>query len=153
MNGMLASHYIGEMGKQNSFSRKLSDYITDAKLSWADIGEVYDRIVIGNDIYDFRKGVKNLINDLKDYFPDDKAAIEQYFELVFAATKANRNFYTEKAMPGFISRIVGSMMRKKMLSFSSKTTLEVLREITDNEQLIKVLTAPIWRLWLTTGAE
>ena len=40
-------HYIGEMQRETSILKKLFDYITDGKLKWADMGEVYDRIVIG----------------------------------------------------------------------------------------------------------
>ena len=47
-------HYIGQMGKDSSFSKRLFDYITDKQLEWADMGEVYDRIVIGDQVYDPR---------------------------------------------------------------------------------------------------
>jgi all-trans-retinol 13,14-reductase len=133
-------HYVGEMGKANSFSRKMSDYITNGELSWADMGEVYDRIVIGNEIYDFRKGVKNLKQDLKEYFPEDQEAIDQYFNLVFEAVKANRGYYLEKAVPGWIAKFFGARMRRKMLKYSGKTTLAILSQITDNQKLIKILT-------------
>jgi len=52
-------HYIGEVGRERSLVRKLFDYISDGNLKWADMGEVYDRIVIGDEIYDFVKGTKN----------------------------------------------------------------------------------------------
>ena len=134
-------HYIGDMGKTNSFSRKLSDYITNSQVAWADMGEVYDRIVIGDRTYDFRKGVKNLKEDLKGYFPNEVVAIDQYFNLVFKALKANRSFYLEKGLPKLISGLFGSIMRWQMMKYSSRTTLEVLSEITDDQELIKVLTA------------
>ena len=133
-------HYVGDMGRTNSFARKLSDYITDGQLDWADMGDVYDRIVIGDKIFDFRKGTENLKQDLKDYFPEEQEAIDSYFDLVFSAVKANRGFYLEKGMPGWISRIFGTRMRKKMLQHSNKTTLEVISQITGNQKLIKVLT-------------
>ena len=52
-------HYIGEVQNPNTPIRKMFDYISNDKLKWADMGEVYDKIIIGNKTYDFVKGVKN----------------------------------------------------------------------------------------------
>jgi all-trans-retinol 13,14-reductase len=52
-------HYIGEVQRPNSVIKRLFDYITDAQLHWADMGDVYDKIVIGDKAYDFVKGVQN----------------------------------------------------------------------------------------------
>lgn len=134
-------HYVGEMGKKQSFSRKLSDYITNDKLGWADMGDVYDRVVVGDKVYDFPKGKNNLINQFKENFPKDHEAIDQYFSLVDQAVRANRGFFMDKGMPVFLSKIFGGLLRRRFLKYARKTTLEVLSEITDNPELIKVLTA------------
>jgi all-trans-retinol 13,14-reductase len=55
-------HYIGKVQRPNSMIKRLFDYITNAKLEWADMGEVYDKIIIGDKIYDFVKGVENFNN-------------------------------------------------------------------------------------------
>ena len=39
-------HYIGEVQRKNSAIRLLFDYITNSKLKWADMGEVYDLSLI-----------------------------------------------------------------------------------------------------------
>ena len=49
-------HYIGEVQTRRSSTRRLFDHITDGKLEWASIGEVYDRIVFGDDAYDLVAG-------------------------------------------------------------------------------------------------
>ena len=41
-------HYIGEVQRPTSVIKKLFDYISDSKLLWADMGEVYDKIIIGD---------------------------------------------------------------------------------------------------------
>src|SRR5687768_4664646 len=35
-------HYIGEMDKPTRLLRQAFDYVTDGKLEWEDMGEVYD---------------------------------------------------------------------------------------------------------------
>ncbi|MEM6348421.1 MAG: NAD(P)/FAD-dependent oxidoreductase [Bacteroidota bacterium] len=134
-------HYIGEMQREKSILRKLFDYITDGELKWADMGDVYDRVVIGDKTYDFVKGAKNFIAGLSEQFPEEAEAIEAYVDLVFKANRTSRNFYLEKAMPPLMSKLSGGYMRKPFLKFAERTTLEVISELTQNQELIKVLTA------------
>jgi len=133
-------HYIGEMHRQNSILRKLFAYISDDQLEWEDMGEVYDRIVIGEKIYDFPKGTENFKQQLIGYFPAEAEAIEKYINLVFHCVKQSRNFYSEKAMPPLMAKLSGGMMRAPFLKYAERTTREVLEELTDNQELIKVLT-------------
>ncbi|MBT8302282.1 MAG: FAD-dependent oxidoreductase, partial [Maribacter sp.] len=46
----------------------------------------------------------------------------------------------EKAIPTLLSRVMGKKMRRPFLKFANKTTYEVLSSLTDNQELIKVLT-------------
>jgi len=133
-------HYIGEMQRENSLLRKLFSYITDGQLKWADMGEVYERIVIGDKQYDFVKGVRNFKERLISYFPAEEKAINTYVDLVFKAVKTSKNYYMSKALPPLLGSLVGGFMKKPLYEFSDKTTYEVLRSLTDNEELIKVLT-------------
>ncbi|MDH3381472.1 MAG: NAD(P)/FAD-dependent oxidoreductase [Flavobacteriaceae bacterium] len=133
-------HYIGEVQRENSVMKKLFDYITDQKLQWADIGEVYDRIIIGDQQYDFVKGVKNFKKQLVSYFPDEEQAINDYINLVFMAMKTSKNYYISKVIPPFLNRFIGRFMKNPFYKFSDKTTYEVLSSLTKNETLIKVLT-------------
>ncbi len=133
-------HYVGEMGRKNGLIYKLFDYITDGELEWADMGEVYDRIVIGDKVYDFVKGVDPWKEKMKGYFPEEAEAIEKYVNEVFHCVKQSRNFYTEKAMSPLMAKLSGGMLRAPFLKYSNRTTREVLEELTQNEDLIKVLT-------------
>jgi all-trans-retinol 13,14-reductase len=133
-------HYIGEVQRPTSVIRKVFDYITNGNLHWADMGEIYDRIIIGEKEYDFVKGVKNFKEQMTSYFPDEKEAIDSYVDLVFEAVSKSQKFYMDKALPPFISTFIGSSLRNPFYKFSDKTTYEVLRSLTDNDELIKVLT-------------
>ena len=132
-------HYIGEVQRPNSVVKRLFDYISDAKIEWADMGEVYDKIVIGDKHYDFVKGVQNFKDKLVEYFPSEKDAIDGYVKLVFASTNAATKFYMDKALSPWMSWAIGGSMRKEFLKYADKTTYEVLKSLTDNEELIKVL--------------
>ncbi len=132
-------HYIGEMQRPNSILKKLFDYITEGELKWADMGEVYDRIIIGEKSYDFVKGVQHFKEKMYEYFPSEKEAIDKYVDTIFKASKASRNYYLDKAMPSVMSAISGGFMRSAYHKFTDRTTYEVLKSLTDNEALIKVL--------------
>ena len=132
-------HYIGEVQRPNSVLRKLFDYVSDKQLHWDDMGDVYDRIILGEKHYDFVKGVDNFKSQMIKYFPDEKLAIDKYVDLIFSTNKAASKFYMNKALPKFASIILGGYMRKKYLKFSDRTTYNVLSELTNNQILIKVL--------------
>ncbi len=133
-------HYIGEVQRPKSAIKKLFDYITNKELKWADMGEVYDRIIIGDKVYDFVKGVENFKRKMIEYFPKEEKVINDYVDLVFASNKAMGKFFMDKAIPNIASKIIGGQMRKSFLKHSDKTTYETLSALTDNEELIKVLT-------------
>ena len=133
-------HYIGEVNREKGALKQLFDYVTDGALKWADMGPVYDRVVIGDQIYDFPKGVENFKKQMKSYFPKEEKAIDEYVNLVYEVNKASRQYYAVKAMPNYLQLIMGNRMRKSYLKYATRTTYSVLKELTDNEQLIKVLT-------------
>ena len=133
-------HYIGEMQRKNGVLRKLFNYVSNNKLKWADIGEVYDHIVIGEKHFNFVKGVKNFKKQLISYFPDEEQTIDTYVNLVFEAVKSSKNYYMSKAMPPFLENTIGSYLKKPFYKYADKTTYEVLSSLTKNELLIKVLT-------------
>jgi len=132
-------HYVGEMQRDGSLMKRLFDHVTDGQLSWADMGEVYDRIVIGENKYDLVKGVANFKARLKEYFPEEKEAIDRYVDLVFKATGTASAFYGAKLLPDWMSSLAGNLLSRRFYKYSDRTTYEVLRTLTANEELIKVL--------------
>lgn len=135
-------HYVGDMTRPNSIMLKIFEHITDGQLQWADMGDVFDRIIIEDREYPLHKGKKNYIDKLKEQFPEqeDQVAIDKYIHTVFECTRSAASYYAEKAVPGFISMFTGSFMRSGYLKYAQKTTLEVMESITKNKELIAVLT-------------
>lgn len=133
-------HYVGSVENETSILKKLFDNITEGRLKWADMGPVYDRIVIGDKTYDFVKGVGNWIEQMIGYFPEEEKAIRAYVDLIFDVSKTSRNFFVEKTLSPLLSWLIGGFLRRPYLKYAGQTTYEVLSKLTKNEELIKVLT-------------
>ncbi len=125
------------------------DYITNGKLQWDDVGEIYDQAIIEGDTYNFKKGLQNQINQMIAYFPDDEKAIRLYYDLVNKVSGHASIFFSEKTMPNWLSKLVGHQLRKNFLKYSKQTTHHVLSSLTANEKLISVLCAQCGNYGLT----
>jgi len=133
-------HYIGDVSHPRAASRRMFDFLTDGELEWADLGDVYDRIILGDNSYDLVKGLENFRAQMHEYFPQEEEAINEYLDKVIATAKKAQMFFAEKAMPPFVSKLFGGMMRRGVTKEALRTTREVLEEITQNQELIGVLT-------------
>jgi all-trans-retinol 13,14-reductase len=134
-------HYVGEVQQEDSVLRRAFDAITDSQLEWAPMPDVYDRVVIGNRTYDFVSGIERFRARMKGYFPEDSAAIDGYIAAVQAVQKAIDPYFMEKAIPGPIASLIGGFLRMPFLRWANRTTADVLRSLTKNEELIGVLAA------------
>ncbi len=132
-------HYIGQTDER-TLLRRVFDEVTDGNLEWEDMGEVYDKIIIGDDTYEMVKGRRNFRERMCSYFPHESAAIDKYIELIGKTAKASHMFFAEKVVPRPIASVVGPIMRAPMMRYARKTTMEVMRGLTNNERLIGVLT-------------
>lgn len=133
-------HYIGQVTDPGSPLRQLFDDITGAQLEWADMGEIYDRVVIGDDAYDFPKGTEAFRHQMHTYFPSERVAIDDYVKRVSATVRRADLYFAEKSLPSPISRAVGGLMRWPLLRRARWTTRQTLESLTDNQRLIGVLT-------------
>ena len=132
-------HYVGDVHQEFTFMSILFDYITEHNLKWQEMDEVYDRVVLGENSYDFKAGKENFIEMLYERFPGEENAIDEYIKAVYAATSSNKKFFQERALPTILSKLVGGFLTKKYYEWSDKTTSEVLDGITDNQELKAVL--------------
>ena len=136
-------HYVGQVHIPGTLLNKVFKYITNEKLEWAPLDDIYDRVVFGDKKYDFPRGRQNLMNALKGYFPsaEDATSIDAYFALLDEVNAVGTAYYAEKVIPPFLAKLFGGWMRKGVLKYSNQTTLEAIGNITKNEQLLGVLTA------------
>ncbi len=136
-------HYVGDMDRKGSLLRVVFEHITDKNLKWADMGEVYDKVIIKDKVYEYLKGLQNWKTRMKEYFPTEKDArsIDKYVELLFEVNRTSKDFYTKKVIPDFIKFFTAPFMNNGYAAFAKKTTKQVLDEISDNEELKAVLSA------------
>lgn len=146
-------HYIGQVHQERSFVRRIFNYITDSRLQWAEMSENYDRMIFGDKSYDFYKGKAQFKAKLKEQFPDEKdhKSIDAYIQLVVEASKTSRALFARRAIPKWIDQLAGSYMTRKSRRYYSQTTLEVLNSITDNQELIGVVTGQFGDYGMTPG--
>jgi all-trans-retinol 13,14-reductase len=133
-------HYVGDVHRQGSILRRLFDHITEGRLEWADMGPVYDTIVIGEDRYPLPAGREPLRRSLHGWFPRETDAIDRYLALLDRVTAASQAYFAEKAVPRPLAAVAGRLMRWPALRWARRTTLDVLRGLTDDQRLIAVLT-------------
>ncbi|AEV31333.1 phytoene dehydrogenase-like oxidoreductase [Owenweeksia hongkongensis DSM 17368] len=131
-------HYVGNLEEGGSM-RGMFDLLSNKKLEWEPMGEVYDVVQIGDDVYEFKAGKENFRKQMIGYFPNEEKAIDDYLELLKKSNKWGSAFFFEKSFKPFLSKSLGWFIRKFYKKYSQQTTLEVLSKITTNKRLIAVL--------------
>jgi all-trans-retinol 13,14-reductase len=134
-------HYVGQVHDRESRARALFDYLTDGRLEWQSMPEVYDRVVIGDLRFEYERGESRLRDGLKATFPSEARAVDRYFAIVRRCLRRMPLFFVEKVLPPLPSRLLGGALRAPFLSLASRTTASVLDEVGASPQLRAVLTA------------
>ena len=132
-------HYVGEVNREKTFLYQLFNYVTDGELKWAEMDAVYDKMVIAGKQYDYVAGKENFLKKMKEYFPGEEDAIDEYVYLIYKTAHSAANFFSERALPPFLGSIAGLFFKPPFLKQSDRTTLEVLQSFTKNKELIGVL--------------
>ena len=133
-------HYVGDVHRPRTLLRRVFDHLTDGTLAWADMGEVYDTIVIGDDRYPLPRGRHAYRDMLVERFPGERDAIDRYLARTRATVGHSRNFFMEKALPAPIARLAGGVMRYRAMRDARHTVRDVLDELTREPRLRAVLT-------------
>lgn len=135
-------HAVGEVTR-HSMTGRLLDAVTDSKLKWASLGEVYDEFYYPDDFrIDFPDSPKKFRQNLIDAFPDEVDAIDAYLALVREVASAMKGYYLARTTPkGIASKAADLFLSRKATRFFSETTKDVVDRLTDNPRLRCVFTA------------
>src|SRR5580704_17328587 len=131
-------HYVGQVNDPESPIRAAFDHLTEGRLGWNPMPDVYDRISIGERTWDFPTGLERFRSSIGDAFPGERRAIDLYIAAVYATVRRSSMFFAEKAIPGPIARLIGPLLRWGFLRYASQTTAQVLQRFTHNSELIAV---------------
>lgn len=78
-------HYVGQM-QEGSIIRFMVDQLTEGQLEWAQLPAVYDTVVLGEPgsgrTYRIYSGKEEYFQRLKEQFPGEGAAIDEFERLV-----------------------------------------------------------------------
>lgn len=133
-------HYVGDVHRPNTLLRRAFDHLSDGELAWADMGEVYDTIVIGDDRYELVAGRERFRARMHEYFPKQRDAIDRYLARIRATVRTSKRFFLEKVLPPRLGMLTGPALRWPALREAKLTVREVLGELTDDPRLAGVLT-------------
>jgi len=139
-------HYVGRIGNPSQNNRIISDMMTDGKLEWNPVQEVYDTAVICDKQYPMRHGFDKAKQGIIDKFPNEKEAIEKFFSMVVQCLQESKDCFDHLVPPmlpwymniGF--RLMRFFSPGKANYWQGRTTQSVLDECTSNKELQYVLT-------------
>ena len=134
-------HYIGDVGSPMSLTRKLFDYVTNGNVGWAGMPSIFNRMVIEGREYEIPAGEAAYAAALKDAFPGQGGAIDHYLALVRAASKSSAAYFAQKAMPQEIGEQILESGCSAFYEHADRLTIDVMRELFDDEELIAVICA------------
>jgi all-trans-retinol 13,14-reductase len=132
-------HYIGDVHKPHSPIRRVFDTITDGKLQWAKMDEVYDRIVIKDTYYDYHAGAAKFREGLVQHFPHAGDDIDTYLQHIRRASSSVPAHFGQRLLPGLLQGAAGSAARYFTGDYFARSTHEVLKDCTADRKLAAVL--------------
>ena len=130
-------HYVGEMG-QGMTGRRLFDFITDGRVDWSPLPDVYDVFVYPGLTVKVPKGRANFERVLAEAFPAERQAIGKYFRDIKRATNWINRHIMAMVTPQPVSWIVQAINRFSELS-ALQTTQEYLESHIRDPRLRAVL--------------
>lgn len=131
-------HYIGDVGA-NTRTRRMFDFLTEGKLGWAPMDDLYDRFFIGEKTFTAKAGKQAFRDNLVRQFPGEVAAIDRYLHLLGLTGGAVSMLAMQRLLKPW-QRVLTTPLRKwRMPNMLFRTTHDVLSELTDNPDLIAVI--------------
>lgn len=131
-------HTIGEVTEKSSTGRILH-YLTDGKLEWASLGDVYESFVYPNFQIQFPADPKGFEQTLCDAFPEDVASIRAYIQHCKDGSRAVQRHMMTRFMPTGLATL-GHWVGGEGERLLATTVEDELRAMVPNEHLRRVLT-------------
>jgi all-trans-retinol 13,14-reductase len=137
----IGMHYVGQVHIPDSPAAAWFTYLTEGRLTWHSLPDVYDRVDVGGLHFDYVSGEQRLRDELTRLFPAERRAIDGYFTAIHNCVGRLPLFFAEKLLPPVAAAVTGAALRAPFLRYARRTTGEVLDGIGMSRELKAVLTA------------
>jgi all-trans-retinol 13,14-reductase len=131
-------HYIGDVGSPTR-TRKMFDFLTRGKLEWAPMDAEYDRFYVGDKVFNAIAGKQAFRDNLVRQFPAEAEAIDRYLDLLKQVSGALYYASMQRALKPWQKRLAAPLLKWRVPKLLYRNTYEVLRELTDDPDLIATL--------------
>lgn len=132
-------HYVGWLTRPNHPFTKILHFITSGNLKWANMGPVYDNIIVGKDCYEIRAGREAFCEKLLEYFPGERSAIEGFQKMARTMERQLPFFFADRILPRWLSRLLNPILKRRFARYAYMTTKEVFSKLTSNQKLIAAI--------------
>ncbi len=134
-------HYLSGLAPEDPL-REVLDWLTETPMEFASVGAVYDNVHLGAaEPLTLSRPYEAQERDLKDRFPDESDAIEAWTTALQAGRDAFHRVTPARAMPELAGDALLWWHRREIRRWCTRTTAEVIAEITDDPHLASVLAA------------
>ncbi|XP_074973526.1 all-trans-retinol 13,14-reductase isoform X1 [Phalacrocorax aristotelis] len=128
-------HYVGQM-EEGSIIRFMLDQLTEGQLEWARLPAVYDAVVLGEPgggrTYRIYSGKKEYFQGLKEQFPREGAAIDEFERLVKSVSGRTVLLGFLKMIPRALATLLCRSGLLPRLSPFFQLTSRSLKEVVDS---------------------
>jgi all-trans-retinol 13,14-reductase len=133
-------HYVGQIGEGEQI-RRVFDTITQGKLKWNRMPDVFDKFVYPGLTFGHRSGVENFKGDLKALYPEESDAIDHYFSDIEGVLIWFQRNEMGKNLPMLLKWLVPLI--KKENPYALMTTRDYLAQRFEDEKL-RAIVASQW---------
>ncbi|NWS64111.1 RETST reductase, partial [Chunga burmeisteri] len=135
-------HYVGQM-QEGSIIRFMVDQLTEGQLEWARLPAVYDTVVLGEPgsgkTYRIYSGKEEYFQGLKEQFPGEAAAIDEFKRLVKSVSRGTMLVGLLKMIPRVLATLLcrsGLLPRlSHFCRLAPRSVKEVVDGLTANREL------------------
>jgi len=134
-------HAVGEV-TAHSMTGRLLELMTEGKLQWTSLGEVYDELSFpGGFRFEIPDNPGLLRRNLGEAFPRERKGVRDYFRLVNEVARGMRGYFLARTLPPRFAPFADPVLSRKVQPYLDQTTEQVLSRFTTNRELQAVLTA------------
>ncbi|NWW87676.1 RETST reductase, partial [Rhynochetos jubatus] len=147
-------HYVGQM-QEDSIVRFMVDQLTEGQLEWALLPDVYDAVVLGEPgrsrTYRICSGKEEYFQGLKEQFPGEEAAIDEFKRLMKSAGRGTVFVGLLRMMPRALAMLLCRSGLLPWLSSFCWLATRSLKEVVDGLTTNPELRAVFSYIFITYG--